>query len=1221
MLANFGKELPEDCELDELLDPEIPGLSPQGERSFDFVESEVRAQLGHLPQDMTRDIFHILRGYEPTVFETRTMPRMAPHRDLDLAIDETPGSRPVASRPYPVAPQHLPELARQIDVLARAGIIRRSTSYYASPVLFAPKKDGKLRLCIDYRRLNAQTLRDPFPTPVAADLIAQTRGMKMFSKLDLQSGFHQMRIREGDQHKTAFCTPGGLYEWVTCPFGLSNTPGCFQRLMNHVLYEHIAAGYCICYCDDLLICTSSDDPREHLAKLTAVLDSLREHDLLVKGSKTELFRREVEFLGFHVSGDGWAPTESKIAAVVEWPAPETVKQLRSFLGMANFFRSFIPCFSEMVAPLTDLLKDSGPQARTIRWSVECETAFNLLKTTLTSAPVLRHFDPNLRTAIHIDGSQNAVGAVLLQWHPGETQPRPVAFMSRKLSGAQYRYDARNVEALAAQMALVTWRTLLLGIPFEIYSDHDSLQYLFTQKAPSQRILRLCEFLADFNFKEIKYVPGMDAAVPDFLSRPWVSARSNTCLHTLQQTSALSVVVLPACKGRVGVQGRDGASGLWSATRRGQETSRCTAQRALLPMCISGADNPTMTCVGKTGGVEMWRADFKFPVQPAAVDSGTQWTWMVPASLPNRHFWHRAHFELLNHFGVWCGQGHGSLFNSEDGPTLRPPPLLSVLQTTASSSTLMSDIQKGILDDFFFGSLHKSVTSSDNNFFRDFFLDTNKILCYQRAEDVRARVCVPVNCREAVLRAAHGDSLLAGHPGVDRTFAAVSHNYYWTGLHADVAHFVRSCTVCAAAKSSNQLRMGAESFSSIPLQPFTSWAMDLIGPLPVTKGGNEWIVTWVDRTSKTIVAAAALESGTSAKDLALLTFTNICCRFGLPVNLTMDNDPRFTSDLWKCLWVLCGTRLRFTSSYNPQSDPAERANRQVLEALRAAVATVVQYDEWDLALPHITFGLNNHVSAATQVSPFEFAHGFPARVPLTLGVSDTTEDGPVDQDALDLAQTVMNRHKAASDAMAAAQVKLGQLLEKRSTPSVVKVSDKVWLDSKHVPVDVPYKLTSRWFGPFDVLEAAGAQVTLDLPATFGRQHRKVNIRRLKFFEERDDRFGDGGGPPTPLLGNGGATKDEVRRISNSRTHKGQHELWVEWQGYDQSQNCWVHRDVLMADVPAMVRAYDLNPAIFKARVSAPKRATRGYKSPVVVPPGIAHRMVVAPVRAGLRPRGI
>ena len=161
------------------------------------------------------------------------------------------------------------------------------------------------------------------------------------------------------------------------------------------------------------------------------------------------------------------------------------------------------------------------------------------------------------------------------------------------------------------------------------------------------------------------MPCMDAAVPGFLSRPWVSGRPATCLHALQKTSALSVVVLPAWNGQVGVQVRDGASGLWSATHRGRESSLCTAHQALLLMCTTGVDSPTMTCVCKTGGVEMWRADFKFPVQPAAADSRAQWTWMVPASLPKRYFWHRAHFELLDHFGVWCAQGHGSLFNPED----------------------------------------------------------------------------------------------------------------------------------------------------------------------------------------------------------------------------------------------------------------------------------------------------------------------------------------------------------------------------------------------------------------------------------------------------------------------------------------------------------------------------------------------------------------------------
>jgi len=171
---------------------------------------------------------------------------------------------------------------------------------------------------------------------------------------------------------------------------------------------------------------------------------------LVKGAKSELFRREVEFLGFKISAKGWAPTESKIVTVVEWPAPETVKQLCSFLGMANFFRSFIPLFSEMAVPLTDLLKNSTSK-KALTWSVECQESFVHIKQSLTSASVLCHFNQALRTAVHIDASQNAVGAVLLQCQSGEDSPRPVAFMSRKLSRAQYRYDARNVEALAAQM--------------------------------------------------------------------------------------------------------------------------------------------------------------------------------------------------------------------------------------------------------------------------------------------------------------------------------------------------------------------------------------------------------------------------------------------------------------------------------------------------------------------------------------------------------------------------------------------------------------------------------------------------------------------------------------------------------------------------------------------------------------------------------------------------
>jgi len=156
------------------------------------------------------------------------------------------------------------------------------------------------------------------------------------------------------------------------------------------------------------------------------------------------------------------------------------------------------------------------------------------------------------------------------------------------------------------------------------------------------------------------------------------------------------------------------------------------------------------------------------------------------------------------------------------------------------------------------------------------------------------------CRESVLRAAHGDSILAGHPGIDRTYAAVAYAYYWPNLAADVAHFVRSCAVCVETKSSNQLRMGTDTFSAIPLQPFTIWAMDLVRPLPPTKKGRTWIVTWVNRTSKMIVAATAADGQMTSEKLVLLTFKEICCRFGLPLNLTMDNDVKFVSSLWQSL---------------------------------------------------------------------------------------------------------------------------------------------------------------------------------------------------------------------------------------------------------------------------------------------------------------------------------
>ena len=614
-VLDFSKELPEDAELD-LTD--IPGVTP-GQPSFEFVEADVRAQLAALPEEQIDAIVARLRVFEPDVFESRAMPRPAPSRQFDVGISEKPGSEPPARRPYPVAPHHQAELDRQVQVLLDAGIVRRSSSCYAAPVLFAPKKDGKLRMCIDYRLLNAQTIRDRFPTPTAADLIAKTRGAKLFSKIDLHSGFHQLRIKEEDVHKTAFATPSGLYEFVSAPFGLTSVPGAFQRFMQFVLAEHITAGYCCVYCDDIAIFSASDDPLIHLEHVEAVLCSLREHSLLAKGSKCEFMRREAEFLGFLVSGAGVRPLPSKIEAVLQIPVPDTISQLRSFLGMCNFFRAHLPSFSEVSAPLTDLLKGSVHGRQRLAWNLECDYAFAQLKELLTSAPLLRHFDPALRTAVHIDASQAAVGAVLLQWEEGEQHPRPVCFLSRKFQGAQYHYDARNAESLAAQVALSAWRTLLYGIRFELVSDHASLRSLFHQKAPSHRILRLCEFLADFDFEEVKFVRGADNAVPDFLSRPWDSSRLDLGLHVLShprdfrasslasvsEDSGSRALLLPVCGSQVGVWCGPGGFRLPSVPLSDGADAQAEVQQ--LAESLGIAAQPLY--VGEVGSISLWRVAY------------------------------------------------------------------------------------------------------------------------------------------------------------------------------------------------------------------------------------------------------------------------------------------------------------------------------------------------------------------------------------------------------------------------------------------------------------------------------------------------------------------------------------------------------------------------------------------------------------------------------------
>eukprot|EP00055_Hartaetosiga_balthica_P017772 m.122942 g.122942 ORF g.122942 m.122942 type:complete len:966 (+) comp9398_c1_seq1:1052-3949(+) len=461
----------------------------------------------------------VLREYKD-LFPEDLPSRLPPRRNVDHEIVVIPGSQPTARRYYRMSPSELCELRKVIDDLLEKGLIRPSSSAYAAPVLFVKKSDGTLRFCCDYRALNKITVKNRYPIPDMHELLDRLQGAQFFSKLDLRSGYHQLRVAEGDVEKTAFTTRYGAYEWLVLPFGLCNAPASFQRLMNDGLREFLDK-FVIVYLDDILIYSPSFE--EHQEHVRLVLDRLREMELYCKPSKCDFGLTSVEFVGHIVAHNEVRMDPKKLTAVKEWPEPKDIKQLRSFLGFCNFYRRFIKSFASIAEPLTDLLRKNGKE---FKWMERQQVSFVKLKEEMTSAPVLCIPDARKPFQLHTDASGTCLGAVLSQ------DGHPVAYLSGKLTGAQLNYDVREKELLALITALQKWRHYLLDAEVTAYTDHQSLRYLKTQDKLSRRLCRWMDLIEEYSNLTIVYTQGKENIVADALSRINAVTQSSPALDTL-----------------------------------------------------------------------------------------------------------------------------------------------------------------------------------------------------------------------------------------------------------------------------------------------------------------------------------------------------------------------------------------------------------------------------------------------------------------------------------------------------------------------------------------------------------------------------------------------------------------------------------------------------------------------------------------------------------------
>lgn len=965
-----------------------------------------------------------------------------PRGEYDLHVNIAEDAIPFRATPRRLSPGEEKELLRQINELLRLGFIEPSSSEWAAPISFVKKKDGTLRLVCDYRNLNAVMRSCAYPLPNIRGMIDKLRDAKIFTSLDMKSGFFQLRVDPASSHLTAFTCPLGQFQWTVSSFGLSTTPNVFQRFMSHILEPH--RDFCWVFIDDIIIASKSLD--EHLDHVRQVLATLRNNKIKLAPAKCRFGKNEISYLGFVISHNTIKPDPAKRDAVTSRLPPTSPAETRAFVGLANYLRSFIPHFAEITAPLYKLCNISPSD---FVWTPEAQRAFDDTRAAIAEADVLYIPDPGGHYDIETDASDFAIGSVLKQRdHDGKMHV--VAFESRVLLPAEKNYSTTQKELLSIIHALTKWSHYVKGGSVTIYTDHKPLTYIQVQRtALTPRMARWVEFLQEFNV-QIQYIEGPDNVAADALSRP--PMRPMTA-----DISASSVITC--------------APTLFSAITYENEK---LSFRDLVSMCDQGYCEPVLpTLVIDT---EPDAFTFVYPPKYACV--------ATRRSSRKRTSDEVADANSVANTEVSVAPSAPSQ-SVPDIPATPEPPHASV--PTAEVELSFTDrIRKATPHDRSFKELLRNHSNR--------FVERNGIVF--RKDPHRNRVCIPKSLRNLVMDEIHR---FCNHAGLNRTYAVLREKYFWPRMLRDVTSFVRDCHACQLAKPST---VGPQSLLRplpVPSGRWESISMDFL-QIGDDAGGlynRVWIIT--DRLTKHIRLIPVSKSITAAQ-CATLFMKEIYAHHGLPSHITSDRDVLFTSNFWKELHKLQGTQLHFTTSFRPQGDgQAENSCKAILRALRTMVhdGSLVG-KSWVEALPRVEFNYNNTYHSTIRTTPFEADLGRKPRSAITL--DEEVQPDPA-QSNVDLPERMRQTEHELQDNMAFAQQQQERFYNQGRKPSKLKVNDQVLVNADFIsPLSKRTKLSTPYFGPFDIIEQRNESFKLDIPSNW-KLHPWFNADRLKRYYQR------------------------------------------------------------------------------------------------------------------------
>ncbi|KAG1953594.1 interleukin-1 receptor accessory protein-like 1-A [Pimephales promelas] len=918
--------------------------------------------------------------------------------------DETPFKH----RARPIHPQDIEAVRNHLQQLLDAEVIRESESPFSSPIVVVRKKNGDIRLCIDYRKLNLQTVKDSYALPNLEESFSALTGSKWFSVLDLKSGFYQIEMEEADKHKTAFLCPLGFFEFNRMPQGITNAPSTFQRLMERCIGE-LNLKQALVFLDDLII--FSPTLEEHEERLVRVLNRLREYGLKLSPEKCKFFQTSVKYLGHIVSEKGIETDPEKTTALKTWPKPNTLKELRTFLGFCGYYRRFVKDYSKIVKPLNELTAGYPPLRKRFntsvrvekfhnpkdffgdRWTPDCQTAFETLIGKLTTAPILGFADPKLSYILHTDASISGLGAALYQEQQG--QKRVIAYASRGLSKCESRYPAHKLEFLALKWAVTEkFQDYLYGSSFLVVTDSNPLTYILTSAKLDATSYRWLAALSTFDF-QLQYRAGKQNQDADGLSR---RPHSRLPDDTLSQKEVERIQQFTKRHLEPDHVSMD------------ENTIKALCDKHLVHLVI---DNP--------------------PVETSPITTYVMSLAHHPRALPGS-------FEEDYQFGglpVITSFAPDELRSKQRADTT----ICEVLRQMEVGGTIPPSLRKELPELSFLLREWSKLEILDGILYRK----------RQEGTQVYHQLVLPEPMRHLVLKSLHDDM---GHMGVERTLDLVRKRFYWPKMSADVERKIKTCNRCVRRKSMPE--KAAPLVNIIATRPLELVCMDFLSVEPGTNNIKDILVI-TDHFTKYAVAVPTTNQ--KAQTVAKCLWDHFFVHYGIPEKLHSDQGPDFESRIIRELCELIGTKKVRTTPYHPRGNPVERFNRTLLNML--GTLENKKKSQWRDYVRPLVHAYNCTKNEVTGFTPYELMFGRQPRLPVDLafGLPVNHQPGSHSQYVRNLKSQLQDSYRAATETAKKTAYRNKARFDKHVVNSTLEEGDRVLV--RNVRLRGKHKLADRW----------------------------------------------------------------------------------------------------------------------------------------------------------------